>query len=57
MTPGNPCAPLLAFFCDIISHGPIVLASLVKEVLDTVIDLLRVPPLNRNSQLWSGVGG
>lgn len=56
VTPGNPCAPLLAFFCDIISHGPIVLGSLFKEVLDTVIDLLRVPPLNHNSHSGVGLG-
>lgn len=39
VTSGNLCAPLLAFFCDIISCGPIVLGSLPKVVLDIGINL------------------
>lgn len=53
VTPGNPCAPLLAFFCDIISRGPIVLGSLPKVVLDIVINL---PCSTTESKFPAGVG-
>ena len=54
VTTGNPCAPLLAFFCDIISCGPIVSGSLPKVVLDIVINFLPYP--TTESKFPAGLG-